>query len=307
MVGGKTLGDRIFNASNITIMIGLMIVTLYPFWFSLVSSLNTGSDLQRGPVFLWPREFTWASWQTVLADPGMLKAAWITGTRTAIVSVVSILYTAMFTYAFSRPYVKAKGFYVFIGFTSMYVYGGLIPDFMLRNWLGLYDHYLVYILPYLFAGFFNVIIFNANFKAIPGALFESAKMDGASEYGIFFKIVLPLSKPVISALFVFTAVLTWNDYAVTLYFTQSNDLQTLQYLILRLIQSTSATEQLASIAQGSNAAVAELFAKSGGSGLVTSKTLELAAMVLASIPMIVMYPFAQKFFLKGVMLGSVKE
>ncbi len=307
MVGGKHLGERVFNVSNIAIMIVLMIVTLYPFWFSLISSLNSGSDLLRGPIFLWTREFTWASWQTVMSDPGMLKAAWITGTRTVIVSVVSILYTAMFTYAFSRPYIKAKNFYIFIGFTSLYFSGGLIPSFMLMNWLGLYDHYLVYIIPSLFSGFFNVIIFNANFKAIPDALFESSKMDGASEFGIFFKIVLPLSKPVIAALSVFTAVFIWNDYGATLYFTQSNDLQTLQYLILKLIQSSSAVEQMASIAQGSNTAVAELFAKAGGSGLVTTKTLELAAMVLASIPMIVMYPFAQRFFLKGVLLGSVKE
>lgn len=306
MVGGKSVGERAFNLSTVTIMIILMIVTLYPFWFSLISSLNSGEDLARGPVFLWPRELTWASWQTVLADSGMLQAAWITASRTVIVTVASILYTSMFAYAFSRSYLKGRKFYMTIGFISMYFSGGLIPSFLLMNWLGLYDHYLVYILPALFGGFWNVIIFNANYKGIPESLFESAKMDGASEFRIFFQIVIPLSKPVLAALSVFTAVNIWNDYGTTLYFTQSPDLQTLQYVILRLIQSNRAVENMMSTVEGSSLAVSQLLNNSKGQGLVTAQTIELAAMVIASLPMIVMYPFAQRFFVKGVLLGSVK-
>ncbi|WP_309121609.1 carbohydrate ABC transporter permease [Paenibacillus sp.] len=306
MVGGRSWGDRMFSVLNVIIMVIVMLLTLYPFWFSIVNSLNTGDDLVRGPIFLWPREFTWASWQSVMADPGMLKAAWISGSRTVIVTAVSILYTAMFTYAFSRPYLKGKAWYAVIGFASMYFSGGLIPSFMLMNWLGLYDNYWVYILPGLFLGFWNVIIFNANFKAIPDALFESAKMDGANEFTIFFRIVVPLSKPVLAALSVFTAVGIWNDYGATLYFTQSPHLQTLQYLILKLIQSADAVNQMANIVNSTNPAVAELFSKAAGQGEVTAKTLQLAAMVISSIPMIAMYPFAQRFFIKGVLLGSIK-
>jgi putative aldouronate transport system permease protein len=306
MVGGRSWGDRIFSASVVIVMVIVMLLTLYPFWYSVVNSLNTGDDLVRGPIFLWPREFTWASWQSVMADPGMLKAAWISGSRTVIVTVVSIMYTAMFTYAFSRPYLKGKAVYAVIGFTSMYFSGGLIPSFMLMNWLGLYDTYWVYILPGLFLGFWNVIIFNANFKAIPDALFESAKMDGANEFTIFFRIVVPLSKPVLAALSVFTAVGVWNDYGATLYFTQSPHLQTLQYLILKLLQSADAVNQMANIAGNNNPAVAELYSRAQGHGIVTAQTLQLAAMVISSIPMIIMYPFAQRFFIKGVLLGSIK-
>ncbi|MDQ0059331.1 carbohydrate ABC transporter permease [Paenibacillus harenae] len=305
MVGGKTAGERIFNLTTVAIMIILMVVTLYPFWFSLISSLNSGADLARGPVFLMPREFTFGSWTAVLSDPGIMKALWITASRTLIVTAVSIFYTAMFAYAFSRSYLRGKKFYVVIGFISMYFSGGIIPSFMLMNWLGLYDHYLVYILPALFGGFWNVIIFNANYKALPEALFESAKMDGASEFRIFLQIVIPLSKPVLAALGVFTAVGVWNDYGTTLYFTQSNDLQTLQYMILRLIQSNRAVENMMSM-QGTNLAVSSLLNGTQGQGPVTAQTIELAAMVIASIPMIIMYPFAQKFFVKGVLVGSVK-
>jgi len=306
MVGGKNIGERAFQGFTVAVMILLMIMTLYPFWFSIISSLNSGQDLLRGPVFLWPREFTFASWKAVLSDPGMLQAVGITASRTIIVTTVSIVYTSMFAYAFSRPYLKRKSFYAAIGFISMYVHGGLIPSFMLMNWLGLYDTYWVYILPALFGGFWNVIIFNANYKGIPDALFESAKMDGASEYRIFFQIVMPLSKPVFAALSVFSAVGIWNDYGTTLYYTQSPDLQTLQYVILRLIQSNRAVENMMSTGSGMNLAVMNLLNKTGGVGPVTAQTVELAAMVIASIPMIILYPFAQKFFVKGVLVGSIK-
>lgn len=303
MVGGQSSGERVFNVTNVVIMILLMIVTLYPFWYAIVGSLDSAQDLQTGPVFLWPRVFTWASYREVLADPGLLQALWITVSRTVVVTVVSVLYTAMFAYAFSRPYLRGKKWYVAMGFASMYFGGGLIPYFILLDWLGMYDNYLVYTVPSLF-GFWNVIIFNANFKAIPESLIESAKLDGAGEFRIFFRIIVPLSKPVIAALCVFTAVSTWNDYQTTLYFTQSANLQTLQYLVLKLIQTTSAAEQLAS---NVNPAVSELLQKVQGQGLVSAQTVELAAMVVASIPMIVMYPFAQRYFIKGVLVGSVKE
>lgn len=306
MIQGNSLGNRFFSVTNILLMIVLMFLTIYPFWFSVINSLNSGIDLQRGSILLWPREFTWASWRTVIADPAVLQALWITMSRTVIVTVTSILYTAMFAYAFSRPYLKRRKFYVAIGFISMYFSGGLIPSFLLMNWLGLYDSYWVYILPSLFGGFWNVIIFNANFKAIPESLFESAKLDGANEFTIFGRIVIPLSKPVLAALAVFTAVGVWNDYGTTLYFTQSTDLQTLQYFILKLTKSNAAVEQLTSSALVSSPEIAALFTKAQGQGQITAQTIELAAMVMASLPMIIMYPFAQRFFIKGILLGSVK-
>jgi putative aldouronate transport system permease protein len=306
MVGGKSPVERVFHISNVAFMIAAMFLTAYPFWYAVITSLNGGMDLHRGPIFLWPRVFTVASWQAVLVDPGLLEATWITVSRTVIVTVVSILLTAMFAYAFSRPYIKGKKWYTAIGFTSLYFSGGLIPTFMLMNWLGLYNSYWVYIIPSLFGGFFNVIILNANYKAIPEALFESAKMDGASEFSIFFRIVLPLSKAVLAALAVFTAVGIWNDYGTTLYFTQSSHLQTLQYLILKLLQTSSAADQLSNFLALSNPEVAKLLASAQGQGLVTTQTIELASIVISSLPMIIMYPFAQRYFLKGVLLGSVK-
>jgi putative aldouronate transport system permease protein len=188
----------------------------------------------------------------------------------------------------------------------MYFSGGIISTFMVFHWLGLYDTYLVYILPFLFSGFYNVIIFNANFKAIPDSLFEAAKIDGASEYKIFLQIVLPLSKPVMAALGVFTACGIWNDYGTTLFFTQSTSLQTLANYTLKVVKSSQAAEQLKSVAMQSSSQVADLVNAAQGTGAITAQTVELSAMVLTAIPMIIMYPFVQRFFTKGVMVGSVK-
>ena len=261
--------------------------------------------MRRGPVLLWPRVFTFDSWAKVLSDSTIIKAGMITLSRTIIVTVIQILNTAMFTYAFSRPYLKFKKFYVAVGFVSMYFPGALIPTFILYNWLGIYDTYWVYILPILVGNFFNVIIFNANYKAIPDSLLESAKMDGANEFKIFFSIIMPLSKSVIAAISVFVAVWVWNDYGTTLFFTQNTQLQTLQYYILKLIMSNAGADQLSSAAS-QNADIAKLVIQAQGIGKTTAETIQLSAMVIASIPMIIMYPFAQRFFIKGVLLGSVK-
>lgn len=295
-----------FNIINAVLMCITMVITVYPIWFAVINSLNYGDELVKGYSFFWPSQFTLASWSTVLGDSDILRALWITATRTIIVTICSTIITSMFAYWFSRPYLKGKKFYTTLGFISMYFSGGIIPSFLLYNWLGLYDNYLVYVIPALFGGFYNVIIFNANFKAIPESLFESAKLDGANELRIYASIVMPLSKPVLTALGVFTACGVWNDYSATLFYTQSASLQTLGSYTLKLVKSSQAAEQLAASVMQSNQQVAALVNSAMGSGEVTAKTIELASMVLTALPVIIAYPFAQKFFTKGVMVGSVK-
>ena len=224
-----------FNIFNTIGMCIIMLVTIYPMWYALINSLNSGDALTKGYSFFLPEKFTLASWKLVLGDAEIINALWITGSRTIIVTIGSTLITAMFAYGFSRQYLYGRKFFAGLGFVSMYFSGGTIATFILVNWLKLYNTYWVYIIPALFGGFYNVIIYNANFKAIPESLFESAKIDGASEFKIFFSIVLPLSKPVLAALGVFTACGVWNDYGTTLFYTQSSSLQTLANYTLKLI------------------------------------------------------------------------
>lgn len=300
----KSKKQRMFQTVLTAVMILVMLITVYPMWYSLINSLNSAKDIaQNGYALLWVREFTLESWETVLNDTEIIRSFFMTLTRTVIVTFLQTLITAMFAYGFSRPNLAGRRFYAVLGFLSMYLNGGVIAYFILFNALHLYDTYWVYIIPCLFGGFYNVIIFNANFKAIPESLFESAKIDGASEVTVFFKIVIPLSKPVISALGIFTAVFIWNDYTQTLYYTRSEKLQTLSYYTLSLMKSSEAAANLSSSLTGT-AMSAVLSSMSEAAS--NFKTIELACMVLSAIPLIVMYPFAQKFFEKGVMIGSVK-
>ena len=295
--------DRLFTTILYICMTLVMFITVYPMWYSVINSLNTASDLAKnGYAYLLPREFTLDSWISVLNDPEIVRAFMITFSRTVIVTFFQTLITAMFAYGFSRSYLRGRRLYSSIGFLSMYLSGGVIAYFILFNTLKLYNTYWVYIIPCLFGGFYNVIIFNANYKAIPDTLFESAKIDGASEYRIFFQIVLPLSKPVLSALAIFTAVGIWNDYSATLYYTRSPQLQTLSYYLLAITKSSKAAEELQkSMNVGVAANLANVVSQSSN-----YRTIELACMVLAALPLIIIYPVLQKFFEKGMMIGSVK-
>lgn len=295
--------EKRFQIMLAVVMLFIMFITVYPVWFSVINSLENAQTIAKsGYSLLWPEDFSLDSWKAVFRNSDIISSFLITFSRTVIVTVLQTLFTAMFAYSFSRSNLKGKKFYTVIGFVSMYLNGGVIAYFILFNAMHIYNTYWVYVLPCLFGGFYNVIIFNTNFKAIPESLFESAKMDGANEYVIFFRIVIPLSKPVISALGIFTAVGTWNDYTQTLYYTQSPKLQTLSYYTLSIMKSSEAAEKLGETMTTAATSVLSSLSQSTSN----YKTIELSCMVLSAIPLIIMYPFAQKFFEKGVMVGSVK-
>lgn len=299
----QTKGEKAYQAVLSVFMILIMVITVYPVYYSIINSLNTASDIEaNGYALLWIRDFTFESWKTVLNDPEIISTIAVTVSRTVIVTFFQTIITAMFAYGYSKNNLSGKKFYTLIGFVSMYLSGGIIANFILFNVLGLYDSYWMYIIPCLFGGFYNAIIFVTNFRAIPESLLESARIDGASEYRIFFQIVLPLSRPVMTALGIFTAVATWNDYSATLYYTRSPAIQTLSYYTLSITKSAEAASNLSSsMAQGAASVMGSLTQAASN-----YKTIELACMVLAAIPLIVVYPFAQKYFEKGVMIGSVK-
>lgn len=299
----QTKGEKAYQAVLSVFMVLIMVITVYPVYYSIINSLNTASDIEaNGYALLWIRDFTFESWKTVLNDPEIISTIAVTVSRTVIVTFFQTIITAMFAYGYSKNNLSGKKFYTLIGFVSMYLSGGIIANFILFNVLGLYDSYWMYIIPCLFGGFYNAIIFVTNFRAIPESLLESARIDGASEYRIFFQIVLPLSRPVMTALGIFTAVATWNDYSATLYYTRSPAIQTLSYYTLSITKSAEAASNLSSsMAQGAASVMGSLTQAASN-----YKTIELACMVLAAIPLIVVYPFAQKYFEKGVMIGSVK-
>jgi putative aldouronate transport system permease protein len=286
-----------FDYLNVGGMAVLIFITLFPFWTILVGSFNEGFDYIKGGVYFWPRKFSLDNYRVVFMDKTILGAYKITILRTVIGVTSHLFFTSIFAYAYSRKNLKWKKLYMIIGLITMYFNGGLIPKYILYKELHLLDNFWVYILPNMF-GFFHVIIMQAFFRTIPDAISESAMMDGANEYRIYWSLILPLAKPVLAAVALFSGVFHWNSYFDSMVFTTSKDLQTIQVYLMKIIRSQNFAAEMAS-----NATVNSLISNQEK---LNSATIQLATMIATTVPILVLYPFLQKYFVKGIMIGSIK-
>lgn len=285
-----------FDLINVLLMLLMMFTMVYPLYYIIVGSLNEGQDLMRGGVYFFPRTFTLDNYRAVFYDQAIISALLVTVAKTVVGTVTSVLFTALVAYGITRPKLKLKKLYIPIIMFTMFFGGGLIPYFMLIMNIGLYDSFWVYIIPSLFSVWY-MIIFMSFIREIPDSLIESAKMDGAGEYRIFIQIILPLAKPALAAVALFTAVSHWNAYFDSMMYTFSPALQTIQLYLMRVITDPSASSGI-----GLN--VAQLLP--GAAQRITPQTIKLATMVVTAMPIVIIYPFLQKYFVKGVLIGSVK-
>ncbi len=276
-----------------TIMLLVCFAALYPVWYTVVVSFNNSEDTLRGGVYFWPRAFTLESYKTVFQDKSIIKAFGITIARTVIGTISSVIFTSMVGYAFSKRHILGSKVYMIIGTITMFFGGGLIPTFILYKNIGLYDNFLVYVIPSMF-NFYNMIIFMAFFRELPVGLEESAKLDGANDLIIFFRIILPLSMPVVATIALFNGVWQWNDYFTGVMYINDADLQPIQTFLYRIIASASASKAVVSLPAGISAQQ------------VSSQSVRLATMVVTTFPIVCVYPFLQKYFVKGMLIGSIK-
>lgn len=294
----KTREDVIFDTTNIIFMVLLCIVMLYPFLNQVALSLNAATDSVKGGIYLWPREFTLHNYEHVFDNASVIKAITTSVLRTVIGTGFGLLCTAMVAYAIAQEKFMFKKAVTIIFIMTMYFNGGLIPTFLLMRDLNLIGSFWVYILPTLISAF-NLIIMRSFIEGLPKSLFEQARIDGAGDFRIFFRIVLPLSMPVIATVALFLAVFQWNQwFDVFLYNSSVDYLTTLQYELMKIL-SNSAT---------SSGSAAAAFANSGGGSqdVVTPKSIQATMTIVASLPIICVYPFLQKYFVKGMTLGAVK-
>ncbi|HEY4391350.1 MAG TPA: carbohydrate ABC transporter permease [Paenibacillus sp.] len=289
----KTKGEALFDIINNIIMLCICFITLYPIWYVLVNAFNEGTDAMRGGIYWWPRVFSLGNFKAVFDSPGIMQAMWITVAKTAIGTVLHVFFTAMVAYAFSRKGLIGGKFYMFMGTVTLFFAGGLIPSFLLIKDLQLLDNFLVYIIPAMFS-FFDLIIFMTFFREIPEGLEEAARIDGANDWSIFLRIVLPVSMPVIATIALFHGVFQWNDYFTGMIYINNTDLQPIQTYLFRVVAQSSSTQMMVA-AQGS-----------GMTRSVTSQSIKLATMVVTTLPIVFVYPFLQRYFVKGMMIGSIK-
>ncbi len=285
----KTIGDYLITI----FMVLVCFIALYPIWYTVIISFNSSEDTLRGGIYFWPRKFSLQSYKTVFQDKSIIAAFGVTILRTLIGTVVSVFFTAMVGYALSKKHIMGNRVYLIIGTITMFFGGGLIPTFVVFKNLGLYNNFLVYIIPSMF-NFYNMIIMMSSFRELPPALEESAKLDGANDLVIFIKIIIPLSMPVIATIALFNGVWQWNDYFTGVMYINNAELQPIQTFLYRIIASASASKAVVSLPAGISAQQ------------VSSQSVRLATMVVTTVPIVCVYPFLQKYFVKGMLIGGIK-
>ncbi|MTI59698.1 MAG: carbohydrate ABC transporter permease [Firmicutes bacterium] len=294
----RKLEDILLDSFIYLSLFFLIVVTLYPFLHTLAVSFNDGLDSIKGGIYLWPRKFTTFNYKTMLTRTQTFHAAWISVARTVLVTVFGTFFTAMLAYVVSRKDFVLRKFISFIYVLTMYVSGGLIPTYFLYQKLGLTNNFWVYVLPGLVHAF-NLIIIRTYIHDLPESLVESAKIDGASELTIFLRIILPLCKPVLATIAIFTAVYHWNAWwDVFLYNSSNPALSTLAYELQKVL--ATAQSMSGSMEQAMSQAAA-------GSNQITPRSIRATMTIIVTVPIAVIYPFMQKYFVHGLTLGGVKE
>lgn len=292
------LGERIFDVVNNLILLVIAISMLYPFVYVLAISLNDPNDSQLGGIWLYPRVLSLESYKIIFSDPALLRALWISVSRTVLGTVLTVFGCSMFAYVFTRNefvlYKPLKGFFFFAMFFGG---GGLIPTYLLYLKLGLYDNFLVYIIPAII-NLWYVILFRTYFRSVPGELLEAARIDGAGEFSIYWRVLLPVSKPIIATITLFSAVDQWNSYRDTLYYTVDKNLRSLQYIVMEIIKKAEGSQMI------DRAEMFEIF--HGDATMADPVSLRMAITICTVVPIVMVYPFLQKHFMKGMMIGSMK-
>ncbi|MFC9709007.1 carbohydrate ABC transporter permease [Paenibacillus sp. NPDC056933] len=294
----SSAGDRAFDAFNIIFMVCLMVVTIYPFINMIAVSFNNANDAIRGGIYLWPRVWTLDNYKYIFGESDIYHATLISALRTVIGTVVSVFCTAMLAYTVSRQEFVLRKFVTMFFVFTMYFSGGLIPSYLLIRDIGLIGSFWVYIIPGVI-GVFNMIVIRSFIEGLPEGILESARIDGAGEFTTFIRVVLPLTIPAMATVSLFVAVGQWNSwFDVFLYNSSNKELSTLQYELMKILQ-TSTTSATAS------ASDAYQSAESSGTA-VTPTSIRATMTIIASVPILMVYPFLQKYFVQGMTIGGVK-
>ncbi|WP_274652636.1 carbohydrate ABC transporter permease [Paenibacillus humicola] len=295
----RSASDRIGQTAIHVVLLLLCLSVIYPFLYMLAISLNVGSDAAKGGVYLWPRQFTLYNYEVVLGNVVIRHAYLITIARTIAGTVSGLLVTLLAAFGLSYRLLPARR--VLLGYVliTMLFSGGLIPFYIQLFQLSLLNTFWVYIIPSAFSAW-NMFVMMKFIQGIPEALLESAEMDGASAWRVLLSIVVPLSKPMLAALGLFTAVMHWNDWFAGAFFVSDQDLIPVQTFLQQLL---SAQDISAVLGSNNNA---EAIARGNMLSTVTLMSIKMSTVMVSAIPILCVYPFLQRYFVKGVLIGSVK-
>ena len=290
----KSIGNKVFDFFNYIFMLGVILLTLYPMFYVLVCSLSDSNSLvgARG-LILFPKGFSVTAYEAVFSNPNIFSGYRVTLFIVVVGTVLSVMATSIGAFLITRKDLAIRKALSYMMVFTMYFSGGMIPTYLLvYKWLHLGDSIWALILPVMISTY-NLLIMKANFEAVPDSLEEAAKIDGANNILILFKIILPLSLPVIAVMVLYYGVAYWNSWFTAMMYLRTRSKFPLQLILREILLSNDATSM------GTGGA-------STGDRYLIGESIKYATIVVATIPILCLYPFIQKYFVKGVMAGAVK-
>lgn len=284
-----------FDVFNVSFMILLIIIMVFPFWIVLATSLVSSVEFFANPVILWPSDPTIAAYRYIFSDDRMLRSFAISAFITVVGTAYYLVITSSIAYALSKKYLPGRKFFLLLLTVTMFFSGGLIPYFLLIRNLGLMNSIWALILP---GGIviWDFIVMKSFFSQLPEDLEESAKIDGASSLMIYSRIIIPLSLPLLATFSLFSVVRIWNAWFDAMIFITDRSLQPFQLVLRQIVVDLNIPQELMN-----------LILRGGlDDGSVFIEALQMAAVVVGIVPVLFLYPFLQKYFEKGIMIGSIK-
>ncbi|MEU8153043.1 carbohydrate ABC transporter permease [Micromonospora sp. NPDC048986] len=282
-------GYRIFRVVNTIVLLGVVVVTLYPFLNIVARSLSEEAYIIAGKVTIFPRGFDLTAYKLLMSDAMFWTNYRNTVVYTVVATLISIVLTTCYAYVLSKPQLKGRPFLIGVALFTMFFSGGLIPNYVLVTSLGMKNTIWAVVIPNAIS-VFNLLVMKAFFESLPSELEEAAAVDGLNTYGILLRIVLPLSKAIIATMVLFYAVSFWNSWFTAFLYIDQQDLLPVTVYLRNLIAGATSAESAAADADKVQAAA----------------TLQAVTIVLTTLPILAIYPFVQRYFVRGVMLGAVK-
>jgi putative aldouronate transport system permease protein len=286
---GTTAG-RVFDTTNVVVLVAMAVVTLLPFLYVVAGSFAKESEISARPFFLWPHEVVTDSYRYILSTNTFLRSLVVTVCVTAVGTVVQVLLTFTMAYPLSKRFLPGRNLVLSLVVFTLVFSGGLIPTYLIVRDLGLLNSYLALILPLAINPFFLIVVKNF-FQELPDELQEAAAIDGCTELGVFWRVVMPLSKPILATMALFYAVAIWNDFLSPLLYIDDARKWTLQMFVRQVTVSSDMANTLGQL---------------DPNYLPPEQGLKFTVIVVATVPILLFYPFLQKHFAKGLLIGSVK-
>jgi len=296
----QSISRKIFNVFNLLFMCALVAVMIFPYLNILAKAFNVGEDTAMGGITIFPRKFTWENFSAVVEDSAFPRAAFVSVVRTVLGTLVAVIVQFLVAYVFIHKDLHGKNAILMFLMIPMYFGGGLIPCYIYFSNTGMLNNWALYILPGAFS-IYNMVIIRSYMETLPESLRDAAYLDGATEFQVLTKVITPLCKPILATVALWSAVGHWSNYTTTMYYFTNKKLYTLQYLLYQVLKET---EKIEAMLKEAALRGEELI---GIQQALTTESIRCAQIIVTTVPIIICYPFLQKYFIQGVTLGAVKD